>query len=242
MPRLLLAALLAAGAALHAPAQVPAATQIIGSNVGGLVGINGLYALGNGGVVTTLVFLTQTSPVNACEMAPGNRIALVYDATGVHEYELATGQRVYSTLSTGGGNLHFGAVDEDAGSIWVIGSGTSAGNVYRAARPNGTNSWLLTTLSGASFDAVARIGSSGHWAIADNTTASPSTVSSTTPTTPDCTPSWCRSQAAIWAGHTGIEYGSAAENTASAISAAARSSRIPWATAASTTLGSATGR
>lgn len=171
MSRVALAALLVLGSAIHAPAQLPATTQIICSNVGGLTSTNGLVGLGNGGVVTTLVALAQATPVNAIEMEPANVVALVWDAAGVNQYDTRTGTFVYSTLTTGGGNLHFGAVDEDAGTIWVIGSGATAGSVYRAARPNGTNTSFLTSVAGASFDAVARIGSSGHWALADNSAA-----------------------------------------------------------------------
>jgi len=148
-------------------AQVPASTGYVVTHVGGIASSNALYGLDGKGVITTVIALSAFAPPNAVTMAPANDAILVFDANGVHSIDLATGKPTYSSLTTGGGNLHFGMVDEDGGIAWVVGAGTSRGRVYRAARPDGTHTRLLKDLGLIPFDVITRIGSTGYYALSE---------------------------------------------------------------------------
>lgn len=163
---------LALALAWTAGAQIPATTRYAVSHVGGILGSNMLIGLDRGGVITTMVTLPSIVPPNAVTMAPANDAVLVFDAGGVHRIDLATGKPAYSTLTTGGGNIHFGMVDEDGGIAWVIGSGATRGRFYWAARPDGTHTRLVKDLGLIPFDVITRLGSTGHYAVADTRSTS----------------------------------------------------------------------
>ena len=156
-------------AGLAAPAvqaQLPAATRYVASSFGGTSG-NALLGLDAVGAVTTVVPLI--APVSApvsISMAPSSDAVLIWNEQGVHRYDLATGVNSFSTLSTGGGSIHWGCVDEDGGMLWCIGRGTSQGDLYRSDDTAGQNTHRLMSIPLNELNAVCWIGSTGNYALA----------------------------------------------------------------------------
>jgi len=142
------------------------------SSMGGAWGAN-LLAFDGGTLMSSVALPSASLPASVC-MDHLNYRVLVFDQNRLYRYYLADqslnpGYLAYSTLTTGGGSVNWGIVDEGNNIVYV----TDTGRIYRAAGILGTSPKLLRSTSGAQYNAVAWNGDNGQYvAVTYSTTSS----------------------------------------------------------------------
>jgi hypothetical protein len=137
------------------------------SSFGGTQG-NNLLGFSGSSIKTSVTLASANSPDAVC-MDPFNYRVLVFDTDKVYRYYVDDGQDVLpgsafsSALTTGGGQVQWGGVDEGGGIFWA----TSNGNLYRSASITGSSPILVRSVSGASFNAAAYNPATGGWVVCD---------------------------------------------------------------------------